>query len=265
MPAVDLTRLRRQLNELMAYFQSPIDFHKELSAIFYLYANHALSFGDYAQSRSVIPSYHLPSLLIRQLELDLKPLILEDPQSALNLVDELWKDSYLEVRKTALFILNTVPLEGPTEIRSRLESWVSHELDKDLGIYLLSYGTRRLQSEYPKSWEAMVESWLTHDNPKMIVLGLQGLIEGIKNPDYKNLPVIFRMSSPLFQNPQHAYSRILQELIESLAARSQTETAFFIRQTLFISQAPEARKLIKNCLPFFTEDLQQDLISALNP
>lgn len=263
MPAINPSRLRFQITGLIYFFQSPPEFHHRLRDFFSQYANLTLRFGDSIQSRSLSPMYHLPPPIIRQLELDLKPHINGDPTAALAIADELWKDEYFEVQQIALFILGITPLDDPEPILERLHQWLTPELDHALTIYLFSTGTLRLQTAFPDIWESFIKSYLTQDDPEMIAIGLNGLAEGLTNPTFKNLPAIFRLVSPFIREPQREHIRELAHLIEALAKRSSTETAFFLRQALSVSESPETRRLIKQCLPLFPESIQQDLKSSL--
>ena len=97
----------------MAHYADPKASHLALTDLFELYANHALRFGDAVGIRPMIPIYHLPPPLMRQLEVDLERIVTEDPQPALALADELWQDIYYEVKQVAIIILGLFPLITP--------------------------------------------------------------------------------------------------------------------------------------------------------
>jgi len=259
MPAVDLPRIKRQIHDLMDYFHAPAAFRREINHLFFNYAHHALNFSDYSKRKPLIPSYHLPAPLVRQLEIDLKPIINQYSQAALALADELWQDSYIEVQKTAIFILNAALSDNPAPIRERLETWLTPEMDNDLAAYLITQGTKNLSTSFPKAWEKMVDVWLDQKQPKMTAFGLQAVIESVKNPNYSNLPNIFRLVSPFIQEPQSIFRHELELLITALAERSPTETGFFILQILALSSSKLTRRLVKNCLPAFSQTIQQEL------
>jgi hypothetical protein len=261
MPAVNPARLRFQIEGLMAFFQSPPEFHRRLGDLFSLYANRALRFGESMGGKPLIPMYHLPHPIFRQLELDLQPYVNENPQAALVLADELWQDTFFEVKQTAIFILGIVPIKSPDPVIQRLERWLSPELDTNLTVGLFSAGTLKLQNSYPDVWEKFIESFLREDDPERLALGIQGLTEGIKNPTFKNLPAIFRLISPIIRNPDRSIHHNLVHLIESLVQISPTETGFFLKQTLSLSNSSEAERLVKQCLPLFPENIQADLKS----
>lgn len=259
MTAVNPTRLRFQIQDLLVYFGSPNEFHRRLDGLFNLYANHALRYGDIVQRYPLTPMLHLPDPVMRQLRLDLVPYVQSNPEEALALADELWEDTYFEIRQVAINILDLFPLADPNPILARLKKWLTPELDPMLASELLFTGTRNLQAEHPQVWESLIQSFLDHDNPKIIAWGLIGLQEGIKQPAYENHPSVYRLISPFIQSPSSDLINHLQNLIAVIAGRLPTETAFFLKQSLIISDSPETIRLIKQCIPLFPEEIQREM------
>jgi hypothetical protein len=263
MTAVNPTRLRFQMQGLMSFFDSPVEFHQKLVGLFSLYANYALRFGQNALTRPLIPIYNLPHPVLRQLKLDLTPHIQADPQAALEIADHLWGDDYYEIKHTAIWIMGTIPINDPEPILDRVLQWLTPGLDQVVKRDLLSIGTRSLQDHFPESWEALILSLLSKNEPEMVALGIQALAEGSKSPNFKNLPAIFRLASPFIRDPHIVYARDLEDLIEVLAQLSPQETGYFLKQILSVSVSRETSRLIKNCLSTFPEEIQRDLRSAL--
>lgn len=263
MPAVNPARLRFQMEDLLKSFSSPREFHRQLQKLFSLYANRALRFGESSGTKPLLPMYNLPQPVIRQLRLDLSAVIKEFPDDALNLADELWLDEYYEIKQTAIFVLGAIPIRNPEPILDRVEGWLSPALDSTLKKDILSSGVVGIQSAFPEIWESFIESLLSNDEQKIITLGVLGLTEGLKNPAYTNLPVIFRLISPLIQSPQPAFIHPLTALVDALAQRSPTETSFFLQQTLSLSGSKETARLVKGCLDSFPPDLRQGLRESL--
>jgi len=263
MIAVNQARLRHQITELMSFFHSPIKFRQQLINLFSLYANNALRLGELTQARPNTPLYNLPRPVIRQLKQDLKPLIYKEPQAALMLADELWEDNTLEVQQTAIFILSAAPLNTPEPILSRLEKWLTPTLARSNATYLLTDGTLNLQNKFPDAWESFIMAYLAQEDPKLIALGIQGLTAALQNPRFKNLPAIYRLISPIIRDPHTDLLQELELLMEALVNRSPTETALFLKQALTVSKTPNTARIIKQSLPLFSENIQQDLQSAL--
>jgi len=263
MPAVDPARLRFQITNLIESYPSPPAFHRVLGEVFSFYANRTLRFGDSTHSAPNIPAYNLPHPVIRQLELDLKPLINQYPQAALSLADELWGDPYFEVKQIAIFTLGSVPLATPEPVISRITVWLTPNMDRVLASDLLSTGTRQLQESFPDAWEKFVQSLLNQESPKVIALGLKALAEGVDNPSFRNMPAIFRLVSPFIREPRPEFMKELARLVESLIKNSPMETAYFLKQTLSVSDSSLTKRLVKQNLSLLPERIQQELRISL--
>ena len=263
MPAVDPARLRLQIDRVLEDFNTPGLFHRRLQDLFSQYANRALRFGEETHSPSLMPTFHLPDPLILQLKLDLNPLIKAHPTLSLELSDELWQSDYFEIRMVASHILSRVPVKDPEPILTRLERWLTPDLDTKLASELLSKGAQNLAGSHPHSWELFLEAFLTRNNPKMNALGVMGFRESLDHTEFRNLPVIFRKISPFVQDPQFELMSPLRDLIENLAEKFPEETLYFLKQSMTLSDSPIMMRLIKQCLPFFEGDVQDQLKAAL--
>lgn len=262
MPAVNPVRLRFQIEELMSFFSDPAAFHLRLKTLFELYANRALRFGSETGIRPLIPMYHLPAPVLRQLRIDLSRLVPNDPAGAQALVDELWEDEYYEIKQTAIMILSLLPMDSPEPILDRHREWLGQDLDPMLISDIFSTGMHQLQEKFPAAWEDFINTFLQSRDPEKTALGIRGLTEGLRNPKFQNLPAVFRLVSPFIREPEPELIRDLVHIIEILAQRSPTETGFFLRQTLSLSESPATQRIIKQSLNFFPPDIQADLKAA---
>ncbi len=263
MPAVDPKRLKFTINELMTFFDQPAEFLRRLQDLFSHYANRHLHFGDESPTRPLIPVYNLPLPITRQLNLDLGRQCEKNPEAALHLADELWKDNHMEIKQTAIHILSDVPVTEPDSIISRISSWITPKLNKKLISQLFSTGTQKLQENFQEEWEKFIVSFLKEEKPEMIALGLKGLSEGLKNPNFKNLPAVFRLVSPFIRDPHPDYHQSLVQLTSRLIQRSPTETALFLKQMLALSRSSATSQVIKDCLHLFPEELRQELRESI--
>lgn len=264
MPAVNPTRLRFQIEALMAHYADPPGFHLALNNIFELYANRALRFGDSTGLRPMIPMYHLPAPVSRQLAVDLERVVHSDPTPALPLADELWPDQYYETRLVAIMLLGLYPLSDPQPILERLDQWITPNLDLSLLPKLFSNGTSHLQEQYPDVWEKYLETFLQSDDQQRVAVGFLGLAEGLRNPEFQNLPALFRLISPFVRDPQPETTRELTHLLRSLAGVSPTETGYFLRQILSVADSPEIKRLVSESLPGFPQDIQNELLPLIS-
>lgn len=251
--------MRFQVEALMAHYSDPKAFHLALINIFDLYANRALRFGDHTGIRPMIPTYHLPAPLLRQLEMDLERKVHENPDPALALVDELWQDAYYDVKLAAITTLGLIPLTDPQPVLDRLDQWIDDRLDLSLLPKLFSIGTRQLQNKFPQTWEHYLETFLESGDPQKVSVGFLGLAESLKNRQEHNIPALFRLIGPYVRAPQPQNFRELATLLMALAEASPAETGFFLRQILSVTDRPEIKRLVKDSLPGFPPEIQDEL------
>ncbi len=263
MPAVNPARLNLQIADLLESFHSPKKFHKKIQELFSYYANRTLRQSEMADITPLMHMYHLPDPVLHQLKLALQPIINQEPQAALNLADVLWQDKFFEPRQMAIYLLGQTSGAGPDPIISRLENWLSPELEPALKEVIFFSGTQQLQSSFPQDWEAWIESLLNRDNTSWISMGLIALRAGLRFSPLEKLPVIFRVLSPFIREPHPGIMNEMTHLIEELAKQSPTETAYYLKQSLSLSKSPSTRRLVRHCLPAFPEDARVELQRAL--
>lgn len=263
MTAVNPTRLSMQIADLIESFDSPETFHKHIRDLFSRYANRTLRYGEKTNRATLMPTYHLPDPVMRQLRVELKPFLSQQPEVSLNLADVLWTDEAFEIRQVAVYILGHTGTPEPEPIISRLENWLSPDLEPALKEAVLFSATEHLQSRFPQRWEVWVSSLLARDDPAWIAMGLLALRSGVKSSPAQKLPVIFRVLSPFIRDPRPGIMNEMMRLIKDLAEQSPTETAYYLRQTLSLSADPATSQLIRQCLPAFPEELRKEIQAAI--
>lgn len=263
MPAVHLARLKEQITRLAWNFTRPDEFQKGLRDLMDSYADHSYRAGQAVKARPLITAYHIPPLVLRQLEQDLSRLCRENPGAALTLVDRLWQEEYLEPRLLAAYLLGQVSPTPPEPVLERLLAWADPNLDVQILNALMSQGSARLRRGQPERWLVMVEHWLSDMSLDMQSLGLSGLLPVIQDREFENLPRIYRLLAPLVQTAPNPLQAELQQAIEALARRSPVETAYFLRQMLSMAEGVTPIRLVRRCLPAFPEETQAGLRKAI--
>ncbi len=263
MPAIQLARLKLHVAGLVANFDQPVSFRKALRDLFEFYADRTYRPGRAGLLPPLLPNYHIHRQVTRQIETELFPLIMSDPQAALRLADELWTDAYLEPRLLAVYIFSQVTTDPPEPILERLIKWTKPEEDRQVLTAFLSQGTVRLQREQPELWARLIKDWLTSEDPVLQSYGLRAILAMINDAGFENLPAVFRLISPLMQSIPDKLQGDMVTILEATAKRWPAETAFFLRQLVSISQGPGVPRIIRRCLPLLTPDQQTSLRSAL--
>ncbi len=263
MPAVQMTRLKTQLDELTWKFSRPEDFRRGVNELFDLYADRSYRAGQMVQSGRGMPAYHIPALVLNRLEQELVRHIQENPGAALAAADALWKDTYLEPRLVAAYLLGRAPVAPPEPVIERLKAWCTPKLERQALEVLLDHGCARLRKEGEPAWFQLLQDWLNTYKTEYEVIALKALLPAVRDREFENLPPIYQMVSPLIQLPASGLQSELDIMIEALARRSPTETAYFLRQMLGMNTGISTARLVRRALPAFPENLQEGLKTAM--
>src|SRR5512135_2907443 len=133
MPAIDLSRLRRQAARLGDFFFVPDEFIRHLHEILDSYVNYTVRKAQAAAPGANMRTYRTPAAVVKQIEQELaaRAAIADNSDAALELADRLWDEEWLETRMLAAFLLGSVP---PREERllARLTAWAHDLFDADL-------------------------------------------------------------------------------------------------------------------------------------
>ena len=264
MPAVELSRLRLQIQQLILIIDQPYEFSRRLRDLYDLYGNHAYRAGQTVLRQSLLPSYHVPHLVTRQLELELSKISRAQPRQILPLLDVLWNESHLEPRLLAAALLGALPVsEWGDVVVQKLRQWGRPEENLRVFNLLIENGAVQILREAPQRLVDLIEEWLNSALPAQQAVGLRALLPLINNRDYQNLPAIFRLLSPVTQRVTPALQTDLQIALQALIQRSPVETAYFLRQVLSLSESQGTARLVRRCLASFPPAQQISLRAAL--
>lgn len=263
MPAIQLNRIREQINKLIWLFTQPDAFQRDLHKLLEFYADPIFRAGQSTRNMVLIPTYRSPKLLLQQLELALYPLVQENPAAALILADSLWKDKYLEPRQLAAYIIGQLPIDHAEEVTSRITEWCTSSQPAALMDALLSKGTDRLRLKSPQTLYKLASEWLSASDVKTQILGLKLLLPIVQVPEFENLPEIFTLLRLPLQNLSPRNLTETQHIIQALTKKSPSETAYFLRQSLSIGSSKDLIRLIRKSLPAFPAETQERLRQAI--
>ncbi len=142
MPAIDLSRLRKQASRLADFFFVPDEFIKHLREVLDFYVDHTVRKQPAIAPSATMPSYHTSPVILNKIEQEIHRSASEYPDAALDLADHLWDEGYLETRLLAAFLLGRIP---PQEERllARLTAWTQQIRDPNLRAKLLDHGLAR--------------------------------------------------------------------------------------------------------------------------
>ena len=258
MPAIDLARLRKQAIQLADFFFLAEDFLKQLQEILDFYVNRTLRKQENIAPRSTLPTYRTPAMVLRQIEISIGPLAMENPHYALELADLLWDEGYIETRKLAAFLLGRIP---PQEERllARLTAWTQQVRDPSVRSALLTTSLTRMRKETPDEFLIIIGEWLHPARQRFWPNGIQALLPMISDPNFENLPSIFKLVYPIVEAAPGVMQIEIGDLINALYQQSPSETDYFLREILKNSSNPLTGVMLRRILSTFPQELQSSL------
>jgi hypothetical protein len=262
MPAIQLARLKIQITELLTFFGDPPNFLRELHNLFDFYADRTRHPGQSGKPKPLIQAYNVPRQVIRRIESDLTPMVLEDPETALILADQLWIDAWYECRILAISILGLLPLDPAEFIVERLQDWGKNCPEDALLDALLDIGAAHLREKSPDAFLALVESWLSENDISSRKIGLRALPALILNPEFENLPFVYRLLSPYLRGVTSMLETDLLLAVRALGERSPQETSYFLQQIMAGPYQSGLTIIVRRSLDVFPGD-QQDSLRAI--
>ncbi|MCJ7695362.1 MAG: DNA alkylation repair protein [Anaerolineaceae bacterium] len=263
MPSINISKLRFQISELVDHFSDPVHFCKSFYEVLDHYSRRSLRPGDESIAKTFMPTFNCPDQVIKQIVLGLQVSIKMEPDSALDIVDILWQDKYLESRELAAKVLGNLPIEFTGKIMDRIILWAKPNLDKAALELLFSEATHCILRENSKLLEDAVVQMLDKKDIEWQSLGLEALVIMIKNPDYNRVPSLFKLISPFILETDDLVQLKTEAVLSALIERTPIESAYFLKQSLGYSQRNQVERIIRRLLPNFPPDLRVTLLDAI--
>lgn len=265
MPAVPLARLKKQIADLTLNYTRPAEFVHDVDALLEYYGDHVFRTGMATQPAPLAPMYHTPPLVLRQLEMELAPLVQANPNATLKLTDALWQARHLETRLLAVILVGRLPASHSEQVVQRLQAWAAPQEERRLLDALIVQGTAGLIAHRPDALLSLIRTWLSSSDAAVMGLGLRALLPLIRDEEFENLPPIFAAVSPVLQSAAPAVQAELLEVTRALARRSPAETTFFLKQILSMAPAPAVTRMARKVLPELPPILQASLREYVIP
>jgi len=160
-------------------------------------------------------------------------------------------------------LLGQVAVTPPTPVIDRLNSWVTIGLDDRIIDGLFGYGLIQLQQDAPGSLLELVSIWMSSPDLPIQKAGLRALLPIINQSGMEKIPSIFRMLTPYLRVAPSQLRPDILKVLSTLAHRSPSETAYFLRQNLSAPDNPDTAWLIRQVLDEFPVEAQTSLRSML--
>jgi hypothetical protein len=262
MPAIELARLKIQTARLAEKFGEPQAFLRDLNELLGFYTNLTIRATQTARRLS-LSTFHTPRPVLRQIENELTGLAGRHPTEALALTDVLWEGNSLESRLLAAYLLGIIPPTQAVPALMRLPAWLNQTTDEQVRVALLSTALVRLRRENPQAFFTILEGWLSSARAALQIWGLQALIPLLQDPQFENLPAVFRILRPAVLAASPATQLDFQACLAALEKVSRTETVAFLREIISSEPPPLMLRIFRRILPALSPELQAALRELL--
>ncbi|GIV66884.1 MAG: hypothetical protein KatS3mg047_1277 [Bellilinea sp.] len=264
MPAVSLTHLKKKIELLRWKYTQPDEFVIQLRNLLESYSDHTYRASASApESSRQIEAYHVPPIVVRQIELTLYTLVNENPTPALELANVLWKEKKEEPRLLATYLLGLLPPPEFERTLQKIEEWAFSENDRELLESLFERGTVNLRRYAIQQWLTKIQEWASRSSIQSQQLSLMALLPLLRDRQFENLPQVFSICTPLFQSSQKGLTHPLSQVLITMAERTPAESVYYIRQLVGSAPSDDLRRLIRRCLPAFPDDVQERIRPVL--
>ena len=263
MAAIDLTRLRKQIEGLKEVFSQPAEFRQRLHDTLQFYHRYAHRQHKDAVPVSFMRTYDLPEQILPQIAYGLSLKARQDARETLAVVDELWQDEHYEARDLATYLLGQVPLTARADVYERIRQWSSVPMDRAVVSSVFSKGSQLLRSEDPKGWTEFVGSLLASPLERLQNHGLYALSLLVEQSHTDQFPQFFRWIRPFLQSDQALIQPNLSKVIAALARRSPAETAYILKEVMSDTDGSGIEQRVRSYLPFFDEKVSEGLQASI--
>lgn len=269
MPAIQPDLLEQQARQLAEQSANPASFIRGLQRLLDFYADRTRRPAQGSLPPPPLTSYRVPSVVLRQIALALKPALADDHAAALALVDALWEQPALECRLLAAQVLGQLPLPTPEPVLDRLQRWIRPpsgpqiQLAPDPLRLVLEAALGKLKQQSPADVLELTRQWLESQRTYEQMAGLQVVLLFLEDEHFENLPLLFKLIQPFLGRLPSALRPDMVEVVRQLARRSPPEAAYLLRQALDQPEHPDTPWLIRQTLEDFPPAQQASLRQRL--
>ncbi len=259
MPAVDLERLARQIEAVVAVGTDPHAVARGCLDLLEFYRDRSRHSPVAQRAAARAAAFGAPRPVVRALAQALRQAVRDRPQEALALAASLWQHEARETRSLAIMLLSVV---SGDEAAAWAEPRAAACDDFDLLDDLAASGLGRLRREHPQAFLQSAGRWLKADSARLRAMALLSLRAAAEAPNTEAVPAIFHLLPHGLTGHRGISRKALLRLLETLARRSPQETARLVLDHLR-SGGVEGAALLQDLLPAFPPSQQARLRKAL--
>jgi hypothetical protein len=250
MPGVELAKFHQQLDHLAEQMAQPEHFVHEFRGILEFYSDRTYRAGEKIKITLRLPSYHLPRIVMQNLQQFLERKIpASDPENAVRVADLLWKEPEVESKSLAAQALGAVRSPYPTIIIRVIDDWIREPIEAGLLKELMDKGTRTLRKDFEVAWLEKITTLLISTSHRQIITGLLAILPLIQDETFDNLPKLYEMLYPVVSTPSSSVLPELMDVLSALIKCSPTETVSYLAQLINDTHHPNLLRAVRNIMP----------------
>jgi len=196
MPAIDLTKLRIRVRELVDQSSNPDTFFKSLELLLQYYKNYTLRVEKRNNGLN-LPSYNTPPQVLTSIKKELGREVTTNPEIGLDLATRLWNESYLEAKLLAVSLFVSIPTSTAIHILSNFPELSVGIDEQEVFLPLMTSAFIHIRQEYPAQFIEIISSWLEASDSTIQHLGLKIIANMVQEPEDEDLPIVFEILEPL--------------------------------------------------------------------
>ena len=229
MTAIDPQRLAREIDALGVELENPKALRSRVVALLDIYADRTRRTGAGANPARAPWSFDVPPPVMRSLKRYLSQQLIEKPELAREIADELWLAGYRETQMLAAELLSVHTAE---QVAGWVEARAGESVDSTTLASLAGNSLSAWRQADPQGFLEKISLWLRGENSRIKTLALHALTAAVQEPVFEDLPTIYRLLQS-FETPLRGeLKRAMFELVAALAKRSPAETTHFLLERL---------------------------------
>lgn len=262
MPAIQPAQMKIQVAQLSETIRRPEDFVQKLHQLLDFYTDRTYHPGQSGKPPPLLATYKTPAPVFRHIEREIATFAVGDPSETLALIDALWAEPIIEFRLLAITLLGRLHTDSYEPVIDRVQSWLTSMPEERLLKAILEKSLTRMRRAYPKFYLEIIEEWLKAEEIYPRQVGLRALISLLEDPNFGNLPILYRLLTPLVRVPPPALRQDLVEVLRNLIHHYPQEASYILQENLS-EDRPDTAWLARQVINDFPTDMQNKLRELL--
>lgn len=260
MPAIDLSRLEREVQHLQSLSDSPAELARATLDVLGFYAERtrrpSAALSAEKQGRSLV----VPAPVLRAIGAGLQKQAAVHPESGWPIADALWDTELRETRILACWVLSGFGDD-------RVAEWVEHRAagldDPPVMKAVVDRAFLNWRALSGKDYIDQIERWLASSRSVLHALGLRALQAGLEMPELEDMHRAFKALAGLPRPVRGDARSALADLLETLANCSPAETTRFLLEGIE-ADLPGIERLARSLLDSLPLPQRERLTAVLS-